>query len=89
MRVVWTDYLRYRAKTRQYDLNILEHILAHSSERYIDTESGRMIVIGRHEKQLVMIPYDADDDSLTPITVHSTTREQISFRLSTGRLTYE
>lgn len=48
----------------------LEHILIHSSERYYDTETGRSIVAGRHERQLVMIPYEVDGEIVTPVTVH-------------------
>ena len=85
--IVWTDYLRYRAKLRNYDLELLEKIVRHSSERYFDTETERTVIVGRHEKHLVMIACDVYDDSITPVTVHAITRQQISFRLRTGRLT--
>jgi len=85
----WTDYLRYRAKTRGFDLEKLEHIIRHSSERYLDTETGRHVAVGRHGEQLVMIPYEAEGEIITPVTVHAITRQQIRFRLSTGRFTNE
>ena len=87
--VIWTEYLQYRADLRGFDLAKLEQILQHSGERYFDTETGRTIVVGRHNKQLVMIPYDVNSDSITPVTVHTTTRQQIRFRLRTGRFTHE
>lgn len=87
--VVWTQYLRYRAELRGYDIKLLESIIRHSSERYYDTETGRSIVIGRHLKQVVMMPYEVCDDFVTPITVHPVTRQQIRFRLQTGRFTNE
>ena len=87
--IVWTDYLQYRAELRGFDLIRLERIIRHSSERYFDTETGRTIVVGRHNKQLVMIPYEADEDNIVPVTVHIITRQQIRFRLRTGRLTNE
>jgi uncharacterized protein YuzE len=64
----------------------LERIIRYSSERYFDTETGRAVVVGRHNKQLVMIPYEVDNDTITPVTVHATCRQQIRFRLRTGGL---
>ena len=87
--IVWTEYLQYRAELRGFDLAKLERIIRHSSERYFDTETGRTIVVGRHNKQLVMIPYEVDSDTITPVTVHAITRQQIRFRLRTGRFTHE
>jgi hypothetical protein len=87
--IVWTEYMIYRAELRRFDLAKLEEIIASSSERYIDTETGRLIVVGRHNRQLVAIPYEAENDVITPITIHVITRQQIQFRLQTGRFTYE
>jgi hypothetical protein len=87
--IVWTEYLQYRAELRGFDLAGLEHIIRHSSERYFDTETGRTVVIGRHDRQLVVIPYDVGEETITPVTVHAITRQQIRFRLRTGRFTHE
>lgn len=87
--IVWTEYLRYRAELRGFELAMLERIVRHSSERYFDTETRRTIVVGRHRKQLVMIPYEVDGDTVTPVTIHAITRQQIRFRLQTGRFTNE
>lgn len=87
--VVWTEYLQYRAELRGFDLKRLERIIRHSSERYFDTETERMIVVGRHNKLLVMIPYEIDGDTVVPITIHSITRQQIRFHLQSGRLINE
>ncbi len=81
--------MRYRAKLRRFDLEKLEQIVTHSTERYLDTETGRAVVIGRYGKKLVILPYETAEDVITPITVHTTTRQQINFRLKTGRFTYE
>ncbi|MEM7129298.1 MAG: hypothetical protein AAF702_23405 [Chloroflexota bacterium] len=89
MTIVWTDYLKYRASIRGFDLNELERILKQSSERYMDTETGSLIVVGRHKGQMVMIAYDASDDEITPITVHSITRQQVQFRVRAGRFANE
>ena len=45
------------AKFGGYDLATVEQILRYSSERYVDTVTGRVIAIGRHEKLIVMIPF--------------------------------
>jgi len=88
--VIWTDYMRYRAKLRGFDIEKLEQVIIHSTERYYDTETGRaVVVIGRHDKKLVIMPYETADDLITPVTVHSTTRQQINFRLKTGRFINE
>jgi hypothetical protein len=87
--VEWTDYLKYRASLRRFDLAKLEDILLHSSERYFDTETGRSIVVGRDGHKLVMIPHETKGDSIVPVTVHATTRQQIRFRVRTGRFIHE
>jgi hypothetical protein len=47
-----TDYLKYRAELRRFDLAIVEDIVRYSEERYLDTETNRLIVIGEHGKKL-------------------------------------
>jgi hypothetical protein len=74
---------------RGFDRAALERILATSSERYFDVETGRSLVIGRHDNQLVAIPYEIVGDAIVPVTVHATSRQQINFRLQTGRFTHE
>lgn len=83
--VIWTDYLRHRVRVRGFDLAIIEQIVRFSEERYFDTATRRLVAIGRHGNRLVMVPYDQENDNLTPITVHATTRQQVNFRLRTGR----
>jgi hypothetical protein len=87
--IIFTDYLKYRAHTRGFDLNLIEKIIRYSPERYIDSESYRFVVIGDHNNKLVMIPYEETENTITPITIHATTRQQIKFRLTTGRLSHE
>lgn len=83
--VVWTEYLKHRARLRRFDLAIIEQIVRFSEERYFDTTTLRMIAIGRHGGRLVLIPYGQADDTVIPITIHTTTRQQIDLRLRTGR----
>ena len=85
MTIIWTDYLKYRVALRGFDLETLEAIVRTSSERYHDAETGRTVVVGRHDKRLVLIPYDVHGGIVTPVTVHAITRQQIRFRLRTGR----
>jgi hypothetical protein len=87
--IIWTEYLQYRATLRGFDLSKLEHIIRHSDERYFDTETRMSVVVGRHDRQLVLIPYDVASDAITPVTVHAITRQQVNFRLRTGRFTNE
>jgi len=54
-----------------------------------DTETFRMVVIGNHDKRLVIIPYETADNTVIPVTIHAITRQQIKFRIKTGRLIYE
>ncbi len=87
--IEWTEYLKYRAEMRDYDLDKLERILFNSTERYFDTITGRMVAIGRHDTRLLLIPYEAKGEQIVPVTVHATTRRQINLRLRTGRFLYE
>lgn len=87
MKIVWTDYLIYRATLRGFGLPILETIIRHSSETYLDTAALRRVVVGKHGSILVLIPYDiAEDGAIVPVTVHATSRQQIAYRLRTGRI---
>ncbi len=84
-RIIWTDYMQYRAELRGFDLAKIEYIVRYSSERYVDTVTGRLIAVGCVSDLLVMIPYESGQDSITPVTIHATTRQQINFRVKTGR----
>ncbi len=83
--IIWTDYLRYRADLRGFDLAVIEHIVRFSEERYLDSTTERMVAVGRHGDHLIVVPYERDGETVTPVTVHVTTRQQISLRLRTGR----
>jgi len=89
MIVVWTEYMKYKAKLRGFDLAKIENIVKSSAERYSDTATGRRVAVGRHGNKLVIIPYEADDNSITPVTIHVTTRQQIDVRIRTGRFNHE
>ncbi len=83
--IVWTDYVKYRAELRGFDLLVVEKILRFGKERYHDTVTGRKVVVGRHGGLLVMIPYEQTDHDIIPVTIHATTRQQVNFRLRSGR----
>lgn len=87
--IVWTDYLKYRAGLRGFDLAEIERIVRGGEERYLDTVTGRMIAIGKHGRLLVMIPYDMMGDDIIPVPIHATTRQQINFRIKSGRFRHE
>ncbi len=86
-KIVWSDYIKYRAKLRGFSLEKIEEILRYSSEQYFDNGTHRMVVVGKHENRLVIIPYDKDGDTIVPVTIHAITRQQIRFRLKSGRFT--
>ena len=87
--IVWSDYMKYRASLRAFELPKIEDILRHSGEKYFDTVTRRMVVVGRHDDKLVMIPYARKGNEIRAVTIHATTRQQINFRLKTGRFVYE
>lgn len=87
--LVITDYFKYRCTLRSFDLAQLETVVRYSSERYYDTETQRHIIIGDSGGKLVMIAYEEDAQTITPVTVHAINRQQIRFRLTTGRFIYE
>lgn len=86
--IIWTDYMKYRSSLRRIDLMEIEEILRHTTERYIDSETNRIIAVGRQGTVMVTIPYEEAETSITPITVHATTRQQINFRIRTGRYSH-
>ena len=49
------DYMMYRMKERGYEAAKVEEIIRHSAERYTETESGRTVIVGRHDELLVLI----------------------------------
>jgi hypothetical protein len=85
--IVLSDYLQYRAAQRSFDLNRVVEIVRFESERYLDMDSGRRVVIGRQKAELLLIPYDEDEVTIRPVTVHAITGKQIRFRVNTGRFT--
>jgi hypothetical protein len=87
--IIWTDYLKYRVELRGFDLAEIERILRFGEERYLDAVTGRMIAIGKHAGLLVMIPYDMRGDDIVPVTIPATTRQQVNFRLKSGRFRHE
>ena len=83
--IIWTGYMKYRAELRGFEFSKIENILRHSAERYLDTATQRLIVVGKHDDILVIIPYEKNGNEISPVTIHATTRQQINFRLKTGR----
>ena len=67
----------------------IEQTLRSSSERYVDTATSRLVAIGRHEKLLVMMPYELNGRTLMPVTIHATSRQQINSRIKSGRFKNE
>lgn len=89
VQIVWTDYIEYRAKLRGFDLAEIEQVMRYSGERYVDTVTGRLIAVGHIDDTLVMIPYETEHGSITPVTIHATTRQQINFRIEMKRFVNE
>jgi hypothetical protein len=87
--IVWSDCIRYRLQLRGFDLEAVEYVVRHSGERYVDTVTGRFVAVGRHGEQLIVVPYECSEGTLTPVTVHVTTRQQVAFRVKSGRFAYE
>ncbi len=88
-RIQWTEYMMYRVRLRGFDLAKVEQIMRYSSERYLDTATNRLVVVGRHDERLVMVLYERVGDTLTPVTIHATSRQQINFRVKSGRFRNE
>ena len=87
--IIWSGYLKYRTKLRGFEVLKIENILRYSGERYFDTVTRRLIVVGKHDDRLVIIPCEKHGNEIIPVTIHATTRQQIKFRLKTGRFINE
>lgn len=48
--------MKYRVELRKFKLSKIEDIIRYSGEKYFDVATHRMIVIGKHDDRLVMIP---------------------------------
>ena len=83
--IQWPEYMLYRMKERGYEASKVEDIIRHSAERYTDTQTRRTVIVGRHDELLVLIPIEVEGSAIIPITVHAITRQQIRFRLQSGR----
>jgi hypothetical protein len=81
--------MKYRARLRGFDLAKVEQNVRYSGERYVDTVTGQLIAVGRIDDTLVTIPCETVRDSITPVTIHATTRQQVNFRIKTRRFTNE
>ena len=90
MEIIWTDYFKFRAKLRGFDLSNVEEILRYSSERYYDTATDRFVVVGKDAKVMVMIPHEKHgENTIAPVTIHATSRQQINYRVKSGRFEHE
>ena len=49
MVLIWTDYMKYKARLREFDLVKIESIVRYSTEHYVDPETEREIAIGHHD----------------------------------------
>ena len=74
---------------RGYELDKIERLLTESGERYLDAVTRRLVTVGRHGRHLVIVPYEVDKESVVPVTIHATTREQIKYRVRVGRFVRE
>ncbi len=89
LKIAWSGYMKYRTELRGFDLRKIADILRHSKERYFDTITQRLIVVGKHDERMVVIPYEKKNNEIIPVTIHAITRQQIKFRLKTGRFICE
>ncbi len=90
MQIIWTEYFKYRAALREFDLGRIEEILMYSNERYYDTSTDRLVVVGHDGNIMIIIPYEQTEPGIiTTITAHATNRQQINFRIKSGGFKYE
>ena len=72
--IEWTDYMRYRVRLRGFNFATVEQIVRYSNERYVDMSTGRFVAVGRYDQHLVMIPYEQEANTISPVTIHVTSR---------------
>ncbi len=89
-KIIWTEYFKYKVALRGFNLLSIEDILRYSAERYYDIATGRLVIIGKDAKILIMIPHEIEQEhTIIPITVHATSRKQITYRVKSGRFKNE
>ncbi|MEA3543758.1 MAG: hypothetical protein U9R69_00895 [Thermodesulfobacteriota bacterium] len=90
IKIIWTDYFKYRVSLRGFSLLNIEDILRYGTERYYDSVTGRLVVVGKDAHILIMIPHEIEsENTIIPITVHATSRKQITYRVKSGRFQNE
>ncbi len=67
--IIWTDYMKYRANLRGFELQQLERIVRFSGERYYDTVTGNQIVVGKHNRDLVVIPDESSENYIIALQI--------------------
>ena len=72
--IVWSKYMKYKSELRGFKLSKIEEILGYSEERYFDTVTRRLIVVGKHDDKLIIIPYEEKENEITPVTIHTCAR---------------
>jgi len=70
---------------RGFNLSNIEEVLRYSNERYYDATTDRLIVVGKDANILIVIPHEMNAHTITPITIHATNRQQINYRIKSGR----
>ncbi len=54
--IIWTGYMKHRAELRGFEFSKIENILRPSAEKHLDTATQRLILVGKHDNILVIIP---------------------------------
>lgn len=80
MRIVWTAYMKYKSKLRGFNLLQIEDVINSSSERYLDTITGRRVIVGKYESKLILIPYEMDENSVINCPHHDASTNQFSYK---------
>ena len=55
----------------------------------MDNATRRLIAVGRYGGQLIMVPYESEQDVIRPVTVHVAARAQVEARIKSGRFSHE
>jgi hypothetical protein len=86
--ITFTEYFEDKIKIRNIPADGVRKILQGSNERYYDTETGRLVKIGRTRiKNLnlsLAIIYEENDEIIV-VTAHTVSRNQINTRIKNKR----
>lgn len=88
-KVVYSLHIQFRLSFREIPQNLPRKIYNSSKERYLDTQTQKLIAISKikykNKLREMAVTYEETEDRVTLITIHPLKISQKSHRIKSGR----